>query len=281
MRPVPNQLYIVDTTMRDGEQRAGLAFSVADKVACAKMMDQAGIDQIEAGTPSMGKEEQDAIYGMMQIRKHTRISAWNRMTESDLRASFSCRPDIIHIGVPVSDIQIHEKLRTTRTDVENRMKRCATLALEAGYIVTLGFEDASRANGAFLLHLAKQAFALGVRNIRYADTVGIAHPTKIAGDIAALAAIMPVECHAHNDLGMAVANSLESVKAGARYVDTTFLGIGERAGNCDFVQFVCVARTQFSLSVDTNGDAPYRLEEEVAHCLRLPGISFPVHQHKR
>lgn len=280
MRPAAEQRYIVDTTMRDGEQRAGLAFSVEDKVACARLMDEAGIDQIEAGTPSMGIEEQQAIYGMMQVRKRARISTWNRMSESDLRASFACRPDIIHIGVPVSDIQIVEKLRTTRADVESRMKRCATLALEAGYTVTLGFEDASRADSAFLLHLARQAAALGVRNVRYADTVGIAHPSRIAGAVAALAAVSPVECHVHNDLGMAVANSLESAKAGARYVDTTFLGIGERAGNCDFVQFVRAARTRFFLSVDTGEDALRRLEEAVARCLRLPGHPSAAAPHK-
>ncbi|AVQ97423.1 homocitrate synthase [Ethanoligenens harbinense] len=260
--------------MRDGEQRAGLAFSVEDKIACARLMDEAGIDQIEAGTPSMGIEEQAAVYGMMQVRRRARISTWNRMSESDLRASFACRPDIIHIGVPVSDIQIVEKLRTTRADVESRMKRCVTLAREAGYTVTLGFEDASRADGAFLLHLTRQAAALGVRNVRYADTVGIAHPSRIGVDIAALAAVSPVECHVHNDLGMAVANSLESAKAGALYVDTTFLGIGERAGNCDFVQFVRAARTRFSLSVDAGEDALHRLEEAVARCLRLPGYPF-------
>lgn len=264
------RLYVVDTTMRDGEQRAGLAFSVADKVACAQWMDAVGIDQIEAGTPSMGKEEQEAIYGMMQVRKNTRISAWNRMTESDIRASFVCRPDIIHIGVPVSDIQIREKLRRSRTYVEDQMKRCATLALEAGYTVTLGFEDASRADMAFVLHLAEQARLLGVRNVRYADTVGIAYPTKVHGDVAALCAVLPVECHMHNDLGMAVANSLEAAKAGAVYVDTTFLGIGERAGNCDFASFALAAGRQFALSAGGRGPDLRRMEAEAARCLRLP-----------
>lgn len=271
MADAKRQLHIVDTTMRDGEQRAGLAFSVADKIACAQLMDAAGIDQIEAGTPSMGKEEQEAVYGMMQIRKRVRISTWNRLSEQDIRASFVCRPDIIHIGVPVSDIQIREKLCCLRSDVEDRMKRCAALALEAGYVVTLGFEDASRADPAFLLHMAQQASTLGVRNIRYADTVGIAYPTKVAREVGRMAAVMPVECHVHNDLGMAVANSLEAAKAGASYIDTTFCGIGERAGNCNFTQFVIAARGAFTLAVDDGDDAQlYQLEKAVAQCLRLP-----------
>lgn len=265
-------LYIVDTTMRDGEQRAGLAFSVADKIACAHLMDEAGIDQIEAGTPAMGREEQEAIYGMMQMRRRVRISTWNRLSEQDIRASLSCRPDIIHIGVPVSDIQIHEKLHSSRTKVEDQMKRCAALALQTGCEVTLGFEDASRADCTFLLHMAHQAALLGVRNIRYADTVGIAHPSKIAGEVALLSEVIPVECHVHNDLGMAVANSLEAAKAGAQYVDTTFCGIGERAGNCDFVQFALAARPAFHITADAeeNTDRLLFLENQVAQCLRLP-----------
>lgn len=273
MAETKRQLYIVDTTMRDGEQRAGLAFSVADKIACAQIMDAAGIDQIEAGTPSMGKEEQEAIYGMMQVRKHVRISTWNRLSEQDVRASFVCQPDIIHMGVPVSDIQIREKLHTSRADVEDRMKRCASLALEGGYAVTLGFEDASRADPVFIQHMAQQADALGVRNIRYADTVGIAYPTKIHKEVGQMAAVMPVECHVHNDLGMAVANSLEAAKAGAMYIDTTFCGIGERAGNCNFVPFVLAARSTFTLAVDTSDSALSCLEQAVARCLRLPDTS--------
>lgn len=263
------RLYIVDTTMRDGEQRAGLAFSVADKIACARLMDAAGIDQIEAGTPSMGKEEQDAIAGMVRERTRTRISAWNRLSEDDIRASFACRPDIIHIGVPVSDLQIAHKLRRDRVWVEEQMRRCAALALDAGYVVTLGFEDASRADQAFVLHLAEVARGLGVRNVRYADTVGIAHPSGLAPEVAALCGVMPVECHMHNDLGLAVANSLEAAKAGAVYVDTTFLGIGERAGNCDFTCFARAAARRFALSVPTGEQALQALEQDIARCLRL------------
>ena len=262
-------LYVADTTMRDGEQRAGLAFSVADKIACARFMDEIGIDQVEAGTPSMGKEEQEAIYGMMQVRRHTQIAAWNRMAESDIRASFACRPDIIHIGVPVSDIQIKEKLRSNRAHVEDQMKRCALMAIEKDYIVTLGFEDLSRADPAFVLHLAKEARKLGVRSIRYADTVGVAFPSKVRYEVSALSGVMPVECHMHNDLGMAAANSLEAVKAGALYVDTTFCGIGERAGNCDFAEFISAASGRFILSVSSDAGHLENAEKRVADILRL------------
>lgn len=263
------RLYIVDTTMRDGEQRAGLAFSVADKIACARLMDEAGVDQIEAGTPSMGKEEQEAISGMMRERSRSRISAWNRLSRDDIRASFVCKPDIIHIGVPVSDLQIAHKLRRDRAWVEEQMRACAAFALDAGYTVTLGFEDASRADQAFVLHLARAARELGVRNIRYADTVGIAHPSKVEKEVGTLCAVAPVECHVHNDLGLAEANSIAAAKAGAAYVDTTFCGIGERAGNCDFTRFVRAAAGRFALSVPTEEQALQALEQRVSRCLRL------------
>ena len=245
------KLRIVDTTLRDGEQRAGLAFSVRDKVASAAVLDGAGIYQIEAGIPSMCREEKHAIYKMLENKKNALISTWNRMNEADIRDSLDIGPDIIHIGVPVSDIQIREKLRRSRAYVEGKMGRCIEFARARGAEVTVGFEDASRADMGFVVKLAQQAKRLGVRRVRYADTLGICLPTKIGLNTAQLikAAGVEVECHAHNDLGMAVANSLEAAKSGAGYIDATVFGIGERAGNCDLLEFLAAAHGSFTFSL--------------------------------
>lgn len=241
---------IVDTTLRDGEQRAGLAFSGSEKLACAMVMDRMGIYQIEAGIPAMCREEKDAIYEIMGHRKNAKISTWNRMIESDIESSLDICPDIIHIGVPVSDIQIKEKLHKTRDYVEEQMKKCILKALSGGSEVTLGFEDSSRADMAFMQQLAHQAASLGIKRIRYADTLGICSPSKIGADISELVRTdLEIECHTHDDLGMAVANSIVAAKNGAEFIDTTFLGIGERAGNCNFIKFITGAKDLFEFGI--------------------------------
>lgn len=267
------RLYIVDTTLRDGEQRAGLAFDREQKVACALMMDEAGIDQIEAGIPAMCEEEREAIREILRRRRSARIATWNRMNEEDIRFSVVLKPDILHIGIPVSDIQIGEKLKKSRDYVRERMKRCITLAQTDSCEVTLGFEDASRADISFLTELAECAKGLGIKRIRYADTVGIATPSKIAVDIEELSKTgLSIECHAHDDLGMAVANSLQAAKSGAEYINTTFFGIGERAGNCNFSKFIGCAGSGFTFGFSAEPGNLRELEAEVLSILRLKKV---------
>lgn len=232
--------YIVDTTLRDGEQSPGIVFSVAEKVRLAKRMEEVGIYQIEAGIPAIGKMEKEAIYQMMQNKKEVQIAAWNRMSLSDLKHSMECQPDILHISAPVSYIQIYSKLRKNKQWLKNTLAECVQFAQDAGYKVTVGFEDASRADISFVISITKMLKEMGVQYIRYADTVGILTPHTVADTTRSILRYtgMDVEIHVHNDLGMAVANSLEAAKSGARYIDCTFLGIGERAGNCSFIQFI-------------------------------------------
>ena len=268
---------IVDTTLRDGEQRAGLAFSPKDKAACAKIMDAIGIFQIEAGIPAIGNREKEAVCAVKAACRHAKVSVWCRMVENDIREAFDCRPDFIHIGVPVSDLQIKTKLCKDRAFIKEQLHRCAETALCAGYAVSLGFEDASRADIDFVAELAKLALSLGIRRVRYADTVGVAAPHKIARDITALAATgVQAEIHAHDDLGLAVANTLEAAKNGALYADTTFFGIGERAGNCDFNRFVEASGSLFDLGVHTDSYTLFQAHREISGILGLtagdPGV---------
>ena len=231
---------IVDTTLRDGEQKAGIALGVRDKVRIAQILDSLGVFQIEAGIPAMGGDEKESITRMAALGLNSKISAWNRMHVDDIRKSMECGADMIHISVPSSDIQIKDKLGKDREWVADRMKRCIAFTKDRDYEVTIGFEDASRSDFDFLLHLCSIAFAEGVRRIRYADTVGILYPGRILKEIRSIRSQtkIEIEMHAHNDFGMAVANSVAAAKGGAKYVDCTFGGIGERAGNCNYIQFI-------------------------------------------
>lgn len=236
------EVIIVDTTLRDGEQAPGFAFPPALKIRLASMMDAAGVDQIEAGVPAMGENEKNTIRSIREACAAARVSTWNRLRESDVRHSFDCSPHIIHLCCPVSDRQIRDKLKTTRREVLDSLVKCVSLAASRGAEVTVGFEDASHASPDQLREAAKTARQNGVTRVRLSDTVGCYTPDQVWRAVRVLCETgLDVEMHAHNDFGMAVANSLMAVKAGARYVNTTLWGIGERAGNCGLAAFTAAA----------------------------------------
>ena len=234
------KVYIVDTTLRDGEQSAGKAFSIDEKVQIAKYMDKNKIYQIEAGIPVMGDLEKECIKRILAGRKNSLISTWNRMNKKDILHSIDCTPDIIHISVPTSDIQIYSNLGKDKIWVEENLRECIYLAKSKGYEVTIGFEDASRADINYLIKLCEIVKALDVKRVRYADTVGILMPSIVRDAVKTIinSTGIEIEIHAHNDFGMAIPISLEAVKSGAKYVDCTLDGIGERAGNCNLQEFI-------------------------------------------
>lgn len=240
---------LVDTTLRDGEQSPGYAMTLQQKVKIASILDRAGVAQIEAGIPSIGPYEQETIREIVRRKQNSLISVWSRMNPDDIKAAFRCRPDLIHIGVPVSYVQIYTKLRRNKNWLVKTMLSCTDLALSNGFAVSVGFEDASRADPTFLILLADELKRAGVHQIRYADTVGVLNPSRTYQAVQELIQYTgtEVEFHAHNDLGMAVANSLAAAKAGAAYVDTTVYGIGERAGNCNLTRFVCACEPLYSV----------------------------------
>lgn len=241
---------IVDTTLRDGEQKAGIAFKIEDKVEIAKILDRSGVYQIEAGIPSMGGDEKKTLQKIMELNLNSKISAWNRMSIHDIKSSVECKVDIIHISIPSSDIQINSKLKKDRYWVIENMKNCISYAKEKGFEVTLGLEDASRADQEFLVDICKVALRDGVSRVRYADTVGVLYPNIIYEKIKNIKerVDIEIEIHAHNDFGMAIANSIAAVKANATYVDCTFGGIGERAGNCNYSNFIIAYKNIFALN---------------------------------
>ncbi|MEA4923689.1 MAG: homocitrate synthase [Syntrophomonadaceae bacterium] len=225
---------IVDTTLRDGEQAPGIVFSKEDKKYIALMLDKAGVFEIEAGTPAMGTGECEALAAVLELNPNTRISTWNRAHLKDIKASLGCGARHLHLSLPVSDIQIRYKLRKTRGWVLNQLKETVHFARAAGAAVTIGAEDASRADFRFLLEYACLARELGAERLRYADTVGVLDPFKTYSQVQQLIneSGMAIEFHAHNDFALAVANTLAAVRAGAQFASTTVLGLGERAGNC-------------------------------------------------
>ncbi|MBP2653056.1 MAG: leuA 6 [Firmicutes bacterium] len=226
-------VYIVDTTLRDGEQTPGVVFTLQEKLTIAKLLDEIGVNQIEAGIPIMGGDEADSVRAIANLGLKASIMAWNRAKIDDIKASLACGVTALEISAPTSDILIRQKLRSSRQVVLNNMAQAVDYAKQHGVYVSVGAEDTTRSDEEFVIqytHVAKQA---GADRLRYCDTVGIMDPLTIFDRINRLRKEVPIdiEVHTHNDFGLATANAIAAFQAGASFISTTVLGLGERAGN--------------------------------------------------
>ncbi|MCS7178691.1 MAG: homocitrate synthase [Anaerolineae bacterium] len=242
--PIQHPVYIDDTTLRDGEQTAGVVFANEEKVHIARLLALLGVHQIEVGIPAMGGDEKEAIKAIVRLELPTSILAWNRAVVDDIRHSLDCGVDAVALSISASDIHIQHKLRSTRQQVLDAVKRATEFAKSHNLYVSVNAEDASRADPEFLVEFARTAREAGADRLRYCDTVGVLDPFETYKRVKFLVdeASIPIEMHTHNDFGMAVANALAGLKAGATYVNTTVNGLGERAGNASLEELVMALR---------------------------------------
>jgi homocitrate synthase NifV len=234
------KIKIVDTTLRDGEQTAGVVFANKEKLRIAKMLDAIGVDQIEAGIPVMGGHEKETIKQICKLGLRSSIMGWNRAVINDIEHSLECGVDAVAISISTSDIHIEHKLRSTREKVLQSMVKATEFAKRHGVYISVNAEDASRTDPEFLYEFAQAAKEAGADRLRYCDTVGILEPFTTYERIKELVSRVgiDVEMHTHNDFGMATANALASVRAGAKWVGVTVIGLGERAGNAAMEEVV-------------------------------------------
>ena len=250
-----SQIIINDTTLRDGEQAAGLAFNPEQKVAIAKFLDAIGVPELEVGIPAMGKEEMKAITAIKNLDLDAKLLGWNRAVISDIKASIACGLKRIHIAIPVSGIQIANKFHGQWRVSLQRLQDCIHFALDHGLWVAVGGEDSSRADESFLEDVALYAQEWGASRFRFCDTVGILEPFKTHFKIKRLVSNLsiPVEIHTHNDFGLATANAIAGLKAGATSVNTTVNGLGKRTGNAALEEVIMALKCIYNidLGIDT------------------------------
>ena len=267
----PDQVIIFDTTLRDGEQSPGAAMTKEEKIRIARQLEKLGVDVIEAGFAAASPGDFDAIHEIAKIIKNSTVCSLARASENDVRrAGEAIKPAAkgrIHTFIATSKIHMENKLRMTEDQVVERAVQAVKWALEYTDDVEFSAEDAVRSEMDFLIRVFDAVIKAGAKTINVPDTVGYSIPAPWGERMRDLIARVPDShkvvwsTHCHNDLGMAVANSLAAVMGGARQVECTINGLGERAGNASLEEVVMAIKTRsdiFNLStgIDTTQIVP-------------------------
>lgn len=245
---------IYDTTLRDGEQQPGIAFSRAKRIEIAQALDRLGVDDIELGFAASGKAQQRDMAATVRSGLRALTFSLARPLARDIDAAVEAGVQGVNIFIGASDIHLEHKLRTTFPEIVDKIEKATALACSANLYVSIALEDATRTPDDRLATVARVGEAAGAKRISLADTVGTATPEVMTRSVKAVmrACGMIVTAHCHNDFGLAVANALAAVEAGARCLSVTVNGFGERAGNAALEE--CAVALEFLYGYETSLD---------------------------
>jgi len=277
-----NKVFIFDTTLRDGEQVPGCKLNTNEKVALALELEQLGVDIIEAGFPISSPGDFESVIKIARIIKNTTVCALSRAVKKDIEVAaqalkYAVQPRI-HTGIGTSDFHIKSKFNSTREDILERAIQCVRWARNFTDDVEFYAEDAGRTDNEYLAKVIEAVIKAGATTVNIPDTTGYCLPQQYGDKIAYLVNNVPninkaiISCHCHNDLGLATANSIEGVANGARQIECTINGLGERAGNTSLEEVVMILKQHKHLGLHTNINAKSLnpLSRLVSDTMRMP-----------
>ncbi|MFP4005997.1 MAG: 2-isopropylmalate synthase [Candidatus Hadarchaeia archaeon] len=265
---------VLDTTLRDGEQTPGVALSPEEKLEIAKELDEVGVDMIEAGSAVTSTGEREGIKLIANEGLDTEISSYARGVKSDIDSALECGVDAVHLVIPVSDLHMKKKLEKSREEVKEMARKTTRYAVDHGLTVELSGEDATRADRSFLKEVLNIGEEEGAERFCICDTVSMMMPEQIYDLFSEFSkfADIPISVHCHDDFGVAVANSLAGIRAGAEEVHVTVNGLGERAGNAALEEVALAISEFYDYRTNIKLEGLYDLSELVE---KYTGIPIP------
>jgi isopropylmalate/homocitrate/citramalate synthase len=263
---------ILDTTLRDGEQTPGISLTPEQKMSIATMLDDLGVDTIEAGFPITSAGERKAARMIASSGLDAKVICLARAETGDIEKVIDCGVSGVHIFISSSDIHLRDQLKVSREEMMEKAGKSVEFAKAHGLEIEFSAMDATRTETSHLIEVAGVVKDAGATMFDIADTVGICTPERMRGLVHAIGSTgIDVSVHCHNDFGLAVANSIAAVDAGAKQVHVTLIGIGERAGNTSLEEFVMAAQRLYGYSTGI------RIEMLARACSFVSGIAgFPI-----
>jgi 2-isopropylmalate synthase len=277
-----NKVYIFDTTLRDGEQVPGCKLNAAEKIEIALALEDLGVDIIEAGFPVSSPGDFKSVSDIGRAIKNATVCGLSRAVQKDIEVAAdalkTARRPRIHTGIGTSDFHIKSKFRATREEILERAIQCVKWARNVVDDVEFYAEDAGRTDNDFLARVVEEVIKAGATTVNIPDTTGYCLPHQYGEKIAYLINNVPnidkavISCHCHNDLGLATANSISGVINGARQIECTINGLGERAGNTSLEEVVMIIKQHHALGFTTGIDSKklIPLSRLVSDTMRMP-----------
>ncbi|HJU46260.1 MAG TPA: 2-isopropylmalate synthase [Chitinophagaceae bacterium] len=277
-----NKIYIFDTTLRDGEQVPGCKLNTAEKLELALKLEALGVDIIEAGFPVSSPGDFESVSRIASVIKEATVCGLSRAVQKDIEVAGEAlkhaRRPRIHTGIGTSDYHIKSKFNSNREDILERAVQCVKWARNFVDDVEFYAEDAGRTDNAYLARVIEAVIAAGATTVNIPDTTGYCLPHQYGEKIAYLMNNVPnidkavISCHCHNDLGLATANSIAGIIAGARQIECTINGLGERAGNTSLEEVVMIIKQHKDLGFYTSVEARELnpMSRQVSDTMRMP-----------